>query len=60
MPPTFPAADPAATQEMVTAAHSKPDRVRALLAQNPGEIKGTEDIFDFYAHNVKAIVEALK
>jgi len=31
-----------------------------VLVQNPGEIKGTEDIFDFYAHNVKAIVAALK
>ena len=30
------------------------------IAQSPGEIKGTENIFDFYEHNVRALSEVLK
>ncbi len=32
----------------------------AVVIQSPGEIKGTEDIFSFYEHNVRALAEALR
>lgn len=30
-----------------------------LIVQSPGEISGTEDLFDFYTHNVETIAKAL-